>query len=402
MGILDWLHWLTGGAQGDPRLVHGRDSDAAWVVATAVLSVAVALGSLAIAASWRRSERALKPGPARTALARLRGALAWCGLCGYLILPVVLFWPAWRLSILLLLAAGVVLWRTALSWRELTVVYGQLARTERLARDIEKSREESRRKSFFLNAMSHDLKTPLNGLMLQAELAELHLAAGDPRLAGEALHEIKSCARATADLLNSFMEVGRFDWTDSTVEPSPVDLGALVHAIANRHRARAEQKGLALQCHGPARLIVSSDRVKVERILSNLVDNAIKFTRSGAVELALDSRPGEVVIRVSDTGVGIAAENQAAIFEDFYQVQNAERDSRKGFGLGLAIASRLAHQLGGELSVTSTPGQGSRFTLRLPGNGVVTESRKAATVPGPPLGGAGGPTRTGKAAAARG
>jgi signal transduction histidine kinase len=396
MDNLDVISWLTGGPKGYTPLVHCMNGDVAWIVAMAALSVAVALGSLAIAASWRRSERMLKPGPARAALGRLRRALVWCGLCGYLVIPVAIFWPAWRLYDLLLLVLGLVLWRTALMSRDLAAVYRELARTERLARDVDKEREDSRRKSFFLNAMSHDLKTPLNGLMIQAELAELHLAAGDPGLATEALHEIKSCVRATADLLNSFMEVGRCDWTDSTIEPTPVDLGELARSVAARHRARAAQKGLAVQCHGPSRLIVSSDRVKIDRILSNLVDNAVKFTRSGAVELAVESRPGEVVIHVSDTGEGIAVENLAAIFEDFYQVQNTERDSRKGFGLGLAIATRLAHQLGGELSVSSTPGQGSRFTLTL--QGAATEGRK--TAPPPPLGGAGGPMRIGKAAPA--
>jgi signal transduction histidine kinase len=113
------------------------------------------------------------------------------------------------------------------------------------------------------------------------------------------------------------------------------------------------------------------------------------------VELVVETRANDVKIHVDDSGVGIAPEDQAAIFNDFFQVQNRERDSRKGFGLGLAIARRLAHQLGGDLTVESTPGRGSRFTLLLPA--AVADHR-----PGAPAGGPPGPTHAGKAAPALG
>jgi signal transduction histidine kinase len=192
-------------------------------------------------------------------------------------------------------------------------------------------------------------------------------------------------------LLNSFMEIGRLDWCDpDSADLNPLDLGETLRAVAARHRAVAEQKGLGLLCHAPSRMIVATDRVKVERILSNLIDNAIKFTHSGIVELVVEARANDVAIHVSDTGVGIAAENQAAVFNDFYQVHNSERNSRKGFGLGLAIARRLAQQLGGQLTVESAPGRGSRFTLILP---VAHAGSRSAG----PIGGASGSGVIGKA-----
>jgi signal transduction histidine kinase len=306
-----------------------------------------------------------------------------------------MFWPAWWLYDAFLAVLVFFTWRYALQTRNLSVVYSELGRTERLAKDLEETREESRRKSFFLNAISHDLKTPLNGLMLQAELAELNLSSNDTEAVRDALVEIKSCVRTTADLLNSFMEIGRLDWSENSSVQSPLDLAELLRTVVARHRSPAEQKGLELLCHAPSRMMVSTDRVKVERILSNLIDNAIKFTKMGTVELVVQTRANDVAILVADTGVGIAAENQSAIFNDFIQLHNNERDSRKGFGLGLAIAKRLACQLGGDLTVASVPGRGSRFTLLLAC--ALVDSRN-----GTAAGGIAGPTAASKTAPALG
>jgi signal transduction histidine kinase len=124
---------------------------------------------------------------------------------------------------------------------------------------------------------------------------------------------------------------------------------------------------LSLLAVVPAGLRVVTERVKLERVLLNLLDNAVKFTAAGNVHVEAQRTGTDVSIHVVDTGVGIAAEEQARLFEEFYQVNNPERDRRKGFGLGLAVAHRLAAQLGGSLALESEPGRGSRFTLTLPG-----------------------------------
>jgi len=386
--------WFAGGRDGYMTLVHFMKQDHFWIALTVLLDLAVAFGYVLIALHWWRNERLHKKGPAKVALGSMKNIFVFCGICGYLFIPVKMFWPAWRLYDGFLAVLVYITWRYALQARNLGVVSSELGRTERLGQDLEDSREESRRKSFFLNAISHDLKTPLNGLMLQAELAELNLASNDVEAMRDALVEIKSCARTTADLLNRFMEIGRLDWSQNPAVPTPLDLAELLRSVVARHRATAEQKGLELLCRAPSRMIVSTDRVKVERILSNLIDNAIKFTNSGAVELVVETRATDVaIIHVADTGEGISVEDQSAIFNDFFQVHNGERDSRKGFGLGLAIARRLACQLGGDLTVESAPGRGSRFSLVLP-------SALADTRDGTSAGGRPDPTVTGKTAPA--
>jgi signal transduction histidine kinase len=397
MDIRDFLSWFAGGRDGYMTLAHCMNHDTFWIALTVVLDLAVALGYVLIALHWWHNERRLEESPAKGALRSMKNIFLLCGICGYVFIPVKMVWPAWRLYDGFVAILVYFTWRYAFQARNLGVVYSELGRAHQLAVDLEETREESRRKSFFLNAVSHDLKTPLNGLMLQAELAELSLAGDNPdhESIRDAMIEIRSCARTTADLLNSFMEIGRLDWSESPTVPVPLELVELLRSVVARHRTPAEQKGLVLLCQAPSRMIVASDRMKLERILSNLVDNAVKFTKTGSVELVVETRSTDVAIHVSDTGEGIAVEDQSAIFSDFFQVHNQERDSRKGFGLGLAIARRLARQLGGDLMVESTPGRGSRFTLVLtPGLG---DSRA-----GTPGSGQSGPNVAGKTAPALG
>jgi signal transduction histidine kinase len=381
MSITDLLDWFAGGRQRYMTLDHCMHHDVLWITLTVLLDAAVVVGCLVIARHWRRNEATLPPSPPRKALHNMKNIFMFCGLCGYLFIPVEMFWPAWRLYDLFLLFLVYYTWRHALGARDLRVIYAELGRSAMLERDLKEAREEARRKGFFLNAVSHDLKTPLHGLMLQAELAELSLASDDPSALRESLAEIQGCARAMADLLNRFLEIARLDRTDEPSQIRLVDLGELFREVAGQAHAAAEQKGLRLAASAPNEVSIPSDRVKLERILLNLVDNAIKFTHDGSVELGADIGSSGVAISVTDTGEGIAPEHQARIFEAFIQVHNRERDSRKGFGLGLAIASRLARQIGGEIEVESQVGRGSRFTLLLP------------AAPSPGRGGDGGPGR---------
>jgi signal transduction histidine kinase len=348
-------------------MVRSLDDETFWITLTMVLNLAVVLGSVWIAARGIREARALRPGPARSALATMRNLFLVCVLCGYLLVPISTFWPgAWRLDAGVLAVLACLVWRSALGPHGLQPVYNELRKTERLTRDLEEKREESQRKSLFLNAICHDLRASLNGLMLQVELAELQSGANDSEALGAALTHIQGCARTTADLLVSLMEIGRLDWSDSVTAPTPLDLGDLLQTIAARYRPRAAQKGLALHCAPAPRMLVETDRVKVERILSNLLDNAIKFTRTGSIEIIAEVRRTDAAVCVCDTGEGIAVAEQTTIFDDFYQVGAAERGGREGFGLGLAIARRLARLLLGDLTVESDPGRGSCFTLTLP------------------------------------
>ena len=365
----DVLRWFSGGSNPYMSLVHCMRGDTFWISLTVTLDLAVAAGYLLIARHWGHNEKALPASPAKLALGNMKQIFLFCGTCGYLFIPIKLYWPAWRLYDGFMVALVFFTWRYALNARQLRVVYHELSRTGQLAFELEELRAESKRKTFFLNAVSHDLRTPLNGLMLQAELAELSVKTDDVETLRESLREIKACARTTADLLGSFLELGRLDWSDDSNRESSFPIADLIAQVVNSARPSAEAKKIDLRIDCPEHLLFRTDRVKLERILQNLVVNGVKFTEQGRVEVVVKSTGRDAVLLVNDTGVGISEKQRETIFEEFYQVNNCERDSTKGFGLGLSIARRLARQLRGDLVVESEVGRGSTFSVLL--NGIV-------------------------------
>ena len=235
-----------------------------------------------------------------------------------------------------------------------------------------------RQKSFFLNALSHDLRAPLHNVLLNAQL--LRMTARDESDA-ESVRMIVENAVAAGDLITRLLEFAKAGAQDhNAIEP--VYVHAILQQVARRFLPLAETRGLHLVVAPSldgvaATLAVHTDRQKLERIVSNLVDNAIKYTdRDGVVTLSLravnspDASPHEVVVAVSDTGAGIPPQNVPYLFDEFYQVNNYERDRSKGFGMGLAICKCLARQLGGDVRLASTTsagaGRGSCFELLVP------------------------------------
>jgi signal transduction histidine kinase len=158
------------------------------------------------------------------------------------------------------------------------------------------------------------------------------------------------------------MEAGRLELRHEAVAVREV-----LEVVRQDVAPQAEGKGLALEVRVPRRLpAVWGDAERVRQIVLNLAGNAVKFTEAGAVRIAARARRGWVEIAVADSGIGIAPEEVPHIFEEFRQVDSTLSRRHGGAGLGLAIAQRLAVQMGGELQVASTPGAGSTFTLRLP------------------------------------
>jgi signal transduction histidine kinase len=363
----DLVRWLAGGPDGYMTLVHCMNNDTFWIGLTVILDLAVALGYALIAHHWWQNEKSLPKCHAKTALGQMKRIFLFCGMCGYLFIPIKMIWPAWRLYDFVMIALVFFTWRYALNARQLRVVYHELGRSKQLAYELEESRAESKRKSFFLNAVSHDLRTPLNGLMLQAELAEMSVDGNDVESLRDSLREIKACARTTADLLGSFLELARLDWSDDSTRETRFPLAELIAQVTNAARPQAESKGVEIRAESPAGLFLVTDRVKLERILQNLLGNGVKFTDRGRVEVTVTTSGRDVSIVVADTGVGIPAAQLESIFDEFYQVDNSERDRGKGFGLGLSIARRLARQLRGDLTVESEVGRGSRFSVTLTG-----------------------------------
>jgi signal transduction histidine kinase len=368
---MDWLtsiaRWFSGGAVQYRTLFHCMEKDMLWIGITVLMDVAVASGYVIIALHWRRNQRQLRNARAEQAMGRMKNIFFLCGLCGYVFIPVKMIWPAWRLYDFFMAALAYVTWRYALDTRNLNVVYNELNRSNELAADLAVSQEESRRKSFFLNAVSHDLRTPVNGMVLQCDYAAMSLDAGDAEGARRALAAAHESARSTASLLDSFLELARLDWKQDSAQIATFTVTDTLRSVTASFRHQAEAKGVALvlePCDRP--IVIRSDRLKIQRILANLVGNAVKFTPAGSVRVGLSTFGRDVRIDVVDSGVGITPDDQARIFQEFFQVQNQARDRRKGFGLGLTIAARLTELLGGKLSVESTAGRGSRFSLFLP------------------------------------
>jgi PAS domain S-box-containing protein len=244
---------------------------------------------------------------------------------------------------------------------------GACADIELQKRLAEEKERQARQKSFFLNALSHDLRAPLNNVVLNAHL--LKMSAGEPA-DPEAVDMIIENAVAAGEMLSKLLEYARAGHEDGSAGLEPVMLDSVLQQVGRRFSPLARQKGLSLMVIGSAELACFTDRNKLERIISNLVDNAVKHTEAGTVELsAAAAGDGSVVVSISDSGKGIAKDAVPYLFDEFYQVNNHERDRSKGFGLGLAICRTLARQLGGDVRLASTGPAGSRFEVVLRADG---------------------------------
>ena len=216
-------------------------------------------------------------------------------------------------------------------------------------------------KSRFLAAASHDLRQPLHALGLFASALNQRTQDAESR---ELTGRINQSIAALESLFSEVLDVSRLDAGAVTVNLQPVALQPMFERIANDLSSAAEEKNLALRFVPTARL-VRSDPIHLERILRNLVANAIRYTASGGILVGVRPRSGALVLEVRDAGIGIAEEHQARVFDEFYQVGNVERDRRQGLGLGLSIVKRLCDLMGHGLALSSAPGRGTAFRITL-------------------------------------
>lgn len=257
--------------------------------------------------------------------------------------------------------------------------------------------EASVRKTRFLAAISHDIRTPANAISLATEL--IRRAAADPAMAAripELAGRLETNVRSMLSLVEDLLDLSRFDSGKAEIVESEFSLDELLAEEGDQFRPAAAARSLELVVEtGPRPVWLRTDRVKLARVIANLLDNAIKFTLTGSIRLRLD--PGAehdrmVRIEVADTGIGIAPENVSRIFDEFLQLRNVARDPSRGSGLGLAICKRLVTLLGGDITVSSEVGKGTCFTVHLPATGVVTRldsftegSRRERSAQGPRL-----------------
>ena len=218
-------------------------------------------------------------------------------------------------------------------------------------------------KSKFLAVASHDLRQPVQSLTLLLSVIG-RLVADIPK-AADVVEMAKVSMASLNGMLTGILDISGLDAGVIAPEMASVDLGELVDRLSREYAPRAAEVGLVLR-HAPRALRARTDAALLERILRNLIENALRYTAKGGVLIGLRPRGKRVRIDVIDTGIGIAADHQTEIFEEFQQLNNPARDSSKGLGLGLAIVSRLAGLIAAEVQVASRLDRGTRFSLLLP------------------------------------
>lgn len=214
-------------------------------------------------------------------------------------------------------------------------------------------------KSRFFAAASHDLRQPLQAMSLYLSV----VSSGDKN--PQALTRMSQCMESLDRLLEVVMDISRLDAGQVTPRMQPLCIATVLDRLANMYEGAAHQKGLQLRIH-PTNFWTRSDPALLERMLSNLVSNAIRYTDKGGVVLAARAHNGVLKIAVRDTGIGIPAESHRTIFEEFVQLNNDARDARQGTGLGLATVERLALLLDHRITLISRVNSGTAFFLEVP------------------------------------
>lgn len=228
-----------------------------------------------------------------------------------------------------------------------------------------RAEEANRMKSAFLASMSHELRTPLNGILGFAELLKMDLKDPDQVSYAASIH---SSGDHLLALVNDLLDLAKIEAGRMELNPSDVDVRALARNAAMAHRGHAQAKGLSLTEHFADDLpaTVFCDEMRLRQILNNLLNNAVKFTDAGGIDLTVKQQDGVLRFAVRDSGIGIAPEQQILIFERFQQAEQFITRKYGGTGLGLALARDLAHLMGGSVTLESKLGEGSTFTLLLP------------------------------------
>ncbi len=232
---------------------------------------------------------------------------------------------------------------------------------EQLKTSVQEAKNANQRKTRFLASASHDLRQPVHALGLFSEALSSEELSPSGR---NTLAFLKQSVSSLSSLLNSLLDISRLDAGIITPSINAVDLTKIMQQLSHDFEVACKSKGLnwRLRCHP---VWVYSDSALLENIIRNLLSNAIRYTDSGGILFACKQHNDEVWIEIWDTGIGIAESDSNLIFDEFYQINNPERDQQQGLGLGLAIVRKQAQLLNHDLSLCSRLGKGSRFRLKL-------------------------------------
>ncbi|MEI8047292.1 MAG: response regulator [Bacteroidota bacterium] len=227
--------------------------------------------------------------------------------------------------------------------------------------------EANRLKTNFLSNMSHELRTPLNSVIALSGVLSRRLANQIPDEEYSYLEVIERNGKNLLVLINDILDISRIEAGREEIDITTFSIDSLLADVISMIIPQADEKNVGLiQTVNNSELVISSDHNKIRHILQNLIGNAVKFTDEGAVKVVAEKTESGIVITVSDTGIGIAEEHMAHIFDEFRQADGSTSRRFGGSGLGLAIAKKYANLLGGSISVESSVGEGSRFMLILP------------------------------------
>lgn len=257
--------------------------------------------------------------------------------------------------------------------REIIASLRNVNQTKRLEAQLLEAKElaenAAEAKAAFLANMSHEIRTPMNGVIGFTELALASAPEGEQR---NYLKMIADSGRTMLRLLDDILDFAKIEAGQMSITQEPTDMRHKVSSCVKLMEAVATNKGLTLNCSIDSSMPdwIVSDRMRLRQILLNLLGNAIKFTENGGITVVCMAAglgsERRIVVSVTDTGIGISPERQEHIFAKFTQADETTARRYGGTGLGLPISAQLANMMGGELTVASTPGKGSTFTLTLP------------------------------------
>lgn len=256
------------------------------------------------------------------------------------------------------------------SGRNYAVLVRDLSEEYELEHRLREAKEAAERmgrlKGEFLANMSHEIRTPLNGVLGMAQIG-LREAEGDGPTR-EVLQKIISSGKLLQGIIDDILDFSKIEAGKLVVETVPMDLVEVLEQSCELVEALARGKGLTLRLDRAADLPATclGDSLRLRQVLMNLLSNAIKFTGAGSVTLAAKRDGDELLLEVSDTGIGISPEHLPHLFNAFEQGDGSTTRRFGGTGLGLAITQRLVGLMGGSIAVASAPGAGSRFSVRLP------------------------------------
>ncbi|WP_159594692.1 ATP-binding response regulator [Hydrogenophaga sp. BPS33] len=269
--------------------------------------------------------------------------------------------------LLAMVLGGYMMFRLSVGIRALleeAVTTGQ--RSEWLAQDLERAMRQQKAafvaRSRFLAAASHDLRQPVHALSL---LVNVLKKTRDVQRHEEVVSEIERTSHSIQSMFRSLLEMAQIDADSMHARVERVDLQPLLQSVLAGYADRCREKGFHLQTRGIEACVVQADAMLLERVLRNLLDNAVKYTRQGHVALTMETRGERVEIAISDTGVGMSEEDLDNLYQPFHRGQSSRGSGTDGLGLGLAIARHMVELMGAELHIAAAPHQGTTATVSL-------------------------------------